>query len=168
MSPLRHHLTPSPIGPLLLVADGEDRLTGLYTDGHRGGPAVPPGTPDDGGVLAEAAAQLDAFFAGERTSFELPTHRSGTELQRDVWDALTRIPYGATTTYGAIADELGLARGAARAVGAANGRNPISIVVPCHRVVGSTGALTGYAGGLEAKLALLTLEARVAGTRLPV
>lgn len=167
MSPLlRHHHTSSPIGPLLLVADDQDHLTGVYTDGHAGGPAVPPGTADTGGILAEAAAQLEAFFDGSRMAFDLVTHARGTELQLRVWDALARIPYGTTTTYGAIADELGLSRGAARAVGSANGRNPLSIVVPCHRVVGASGALTGYAGGLDAKRTLLRLESRVAGTAL--
>lgn len=158
MSKLRHHHIPSPIGPLLLVADAEDRLTGVYTDGHAGGPATPPGRRDAGGVLSEAAEQLAAFFARERTTFVLPTSVAGTPLQLAVWEELRRIPYGTTTTYGALAARLGLAPGAARAVGSANARNPLSIVVPCHRVLGAAGALTGYAGGLEAKRALLALE----------
>lgn len=157
----------SPIGALLLVADGEDRLTGVFTEGHRTeasarARALPAtGTPD--GVLATTADQLAEYFAGERTTFDLTTAAAGSPLQQDVWDALVRIPYGTTTSYGALAAELGMSPGAARAVGTANGRNPISIIVPCHRVVGASGALTGYAGGLEAKRRLLVLEARVAG-----
>jgi methylated-DNA-[protein]-cysteine S-methyltransferase len=158
MPTVRHTTVPSPIGPLLLVADGEDRLRGLYTDGHLRGPAVPPGRPDGGGVLKETAQQLDGYFAGERTTFELPLHADGSPLQLRVWAALRAVPYGTTTTYGAMAAGLGLAPGTARAVGAANARNPLSIVVPCHRVVGASGALTGYAGGLAAKQALLELE----------
>ncbi|MCW2999707.1 MAG: Methylated-DNA--protein-cysteine methyltransferase [Solirubrobacterales bacterium] len=163
MTTTQHATIPSPIGPLLLIADGEDRLTGVYTDGHKGGPAVPPGAAAATGVLATAAAQLQEYFAGERLAFELPTHAAGSPLQERVWDALVGVPYGTTTSYGRLASELGLPPGAARAVGSANGRNPLSIVVPCHRVVGAGGALTGYAGGLGAKRALLDLEARTAG-----
>jgi methylated-DNA-[protein]-cysteine S-methyltransferase len=167
MTTLRHRVHPSPFGPLLLVADEAERLRGLYLPGHRRGPDSPPGRADDTGVLAAAAGQLDAYFAGERTAFDLALETPGTTLQRRVWDALRAIPYGATTTYGAITRTLGLAPGAARAVGAANGRNPVSIVVPCHRVVGASGALTGYAGGLEAKRALLDLEAAAYAARSP-
>jgi methylated-DNA-[protein]-cysteine S-methyltransferase len=155
---LRHCLTPSPVGPLLLVADGADRLCGLYTDGHRGGPAHPPGVRSGGGVLDAAVQQLDAYFAGELTGFDLPLHAVGSPWQRRVWAALVAIPFGTTTTYGALAVSLGLPCGAARAVGSANARNPISIIVPCHRVVGAAGALTGYAGGLAAKRTLLEHE----------
>jgi methylated-DNA-[protein]-cysteine S-methyltransferase len=157
----------SPIGRLLLVADAEDRLTGLFTEGHRTEAAAVarelPVADSLTGVLAAAATQLAAYFAGERRSFDLPMAPAGSPLQQDVWDALCRIPYGTTTSYGALAASLGLSAGAARAVGTANGRNPLSIVVPCHRVVGASGALTGYAGGLEATRRLLVLEARVAG-----
>jgi methylated-DNA-[protein]-cysteine S-methyltransferase len=162
MTTLRHRIVPSPIGPLLLVADEQERLCGLYTDGHHRGPGTPPGRPDGGGVLAVSAAQLEQYFAGERTVFDLPTAATGSPLQERVWAALTTIPYGTTTTYGALAAQLGLPPGASRAVGSANARNPVSIVVPCHRVVGASGALTGYAGGLPAKRALLELEGALA------
>jgi methylated-DNA-[protein]-cysteine S-methyltransferase len=166
MTTARHTITPSPIGPLLLVADDEDRLRGVYTDGHKGGPAAPGGAQDRSGILADACDQLGQYFAGERLAFDLPTHAVGSALQVRVWDALAAVAYGTTTSYGRLAAELGLPRGAARAVGSANGRNPLSIIVPCHRVVGAGGALVGYAGGLDAKRALLDHEARVAGTIL--
>ena len=108
-------------------------------------------------ALAGVRAQLAEYFAGERTRFDLELAPAGTPFQLEVWEALRRIPYGGTRSYGELAAELGRP-GSARAVGAANARNPISIVVPCHRVVGSAGALTGYAGGVEAKRALLDLE----------
>jgi methylated-DNA-[protein]-cysteine S-methyltransferase len=163
MSPLRHHITPSPLGPLLLVADETGRLCGVYLPDHKGGPTRAPGVADGSGVLRQAADQLAEYFAGDRTAFDLPLATHGSPLQERVWAALRAIPYGTTTTYGAIAAELGVGPAAARAVGTANGRNPLSIVVPCHRVVGASGALTGYAGGLEAKRILLTHEARIAG-----
>lgn len=163
---LRHHTIPSPLGPLLLVADDDDRLRGLYLPGHHRGPATGPGRADAGGVIDGAAAQLQEYFAGDRTAFELPLATDGSPLQERVWAALRAIPYGTTTTYGAIAAGLGLRPSAARAVGTANARNPISIVVPCHRVIGATGSLTGYAGGLPAKQRLLALETRVASGQL--
>jgi methylated-DNA-[protein]-cysteine S-methyltransferase len=143
----------TPIGELLLAADDEG-LTHLLME-----PFDPPAGPrdDDDPVLAKARAQLDAYFAGDLTEFDLPLHPAGTEFQRRVWDALTTIPYGRTASYGQIAAAIG-APGAARAVGLANGRNPISIIVPCHRVIGSGGALTGYGGGLDRKRYLLGLE----------
>ena len=155
---MRHRFMASPLGPLLLVADSGDRLRGLYLPDHRRGPAAAPGRPDGGGVLADATEQLGQYFARERTAFDLPLALSGSPLQERVWAALRAIPYGTTTTYGTLAAKLGLAPGAARAVGGANARNPISIVVPCHRVVGASGALTGYAGGVDAKRRLLALE----------
>ena len=109
-------------------------------------------------IEREAESQLRAYFAGELTRFDLPLSPRGTEFQRRVWDAVARVPYGTTTTYSAVAATLGRPS-ACRAVGAANGRNPLPIVVPCHRVVGASGALTGYGGGLERKRALLDLEA---------
>jgi methylated-DNA-[protein]-cysteine S-methyltransferase len=141
----------SPVGELLLVGDGH-ALTGLYMDG----------TPDprwrrDPAEFADAAEQLGAYFAGELRDFDLPLAPAGTPFQREVWSALREIGYGRTTTYTDLAARMGRP-GAARAVGAANGRNPISIVIPCHRVIGAGGALTGYAGGLERKRALLDLE----------
>ncbi|HEX8104378.1 MAG TPA: methylated-DNA--[protein]-cysteine S-methyltransferase [Solirubrobacteraceae bacterium] len=143
---------PSPIGDLLLLSDGE-ALTGLF---------MAPWTADAAWrradeAFAAAREQLDAYFAGERTDFDLPLAPSGTGFQLRVWAALRTIPYGETTSYGALAAQIG-APGAARAVGLANGRNPVSIVVPCHRVIGAGGALTGYGGGLERKRTLLDLE----------
>jgi methylated-DNA-[protein]-cysteine S-methyltransferase len=145
-------LLPSPIGPLFAEGD-EHGLTRLYTDGHRFHAEAPP----DDGALAAVAEQLDAYFAGELRRFDLPLAAHGTEFERRVWDLLVEIPYGETVSYGELARELGLPH-AARAVGRANARNPISIVVPCHRVVGSTGKLTGYAGGLDVKRKLLDHE----------
>jgi methylated-DNA-[protein]-cysteine S-methyltransferase len=113
------------------------------------------------GVLGEAQRQLEEYFAGRRRTFDLPLAIEGTPFQREVWTALGRIPYGQTTSYAAIAADLGRPD-AFRAVGAANGRNPFAIVLPCHRVIGADGSLTGYAGGLSAKRFLLDLEARVA------
>jgi methylated-DNA-[protein]-cysteine S-methyltransferase len=108
-------------------------------------------------VLVETARQLEEYFAGQRTVFELPLDFAGTDFQRKVWNALLTIPFGETRSYGQIASQIGNPD-AVRAVGAANGRNPVSIVTPCHRVIGSTGALTGFAGGLDAKAYLLALE----------
>jgi methylated-DNA-[protein]-cysteine S-methyltransferase len=151
----------SPIGPLTLVA-AEGSLTGLYMEAHRHAPDPallgPPGDPA-AGVFAAAADQLDAYFAGALTGFELPLQPAGTQFQRRVWMALREIPYGQTVSYGQLAARLG-GPAASRAVGLANGRNPISIVVPCHRVIGSDGSLTGYGGGLDRKRFLLDLERR--------
>jgi methylated-DNA-[protein]-cysteine S-methyltransferase len=163
MNSLRHHSHSSPLGALLLVADDADRLRGLYLPGHRRGPGAAPGRPDPGGVIGRAAVQLEEYFAGERTAFDLALATAGSPLQERVWAALRTVPYGTTTTYGRIAGGLGMGPSAARAVGAANGRNPLSIIVPCHRVIGASGSLIGYAGGLEAKRRLLAHEARVAG-----
>jgi methylated-DNA-[protein]-cysteine S-methyltransferase len=152
----------SPLGTMLLAAS-DDGLAGVWFEGQRYEPEdVPwreaPGHP----VLREAVRQLGEYFAGDRTAFELPldlTH--GTPFQQSVWQALLPIPPGATTSYSELGRKLGRPQ-AARAVGAAVGRNPVSIVVPCHRVVGTAGALTGYAGGLERKTALLQLEGALA------
>lgn len=151
---------PSPLGPLLLTSDGA-ALTGVFMDDHRRGPAVGPDWTRDAAPFVEARAQLEAYFAGERQTFGLAMRPAGTLFQQRVWAALLDIPYGATETYGALAERLGDAN-LTRAVGAANGRNPISIVVPCHRVVGAGGALVGYGGGLENKRRLLALESRQA------
>lgn len=148
----------SPLGPMLLAATPQG-LAGVWFEGQRHGPRDVD-WPEDAShpVLQEAARQLTDYFAGTRTHFELPLDLShGTAFQQDVWQALLAIPAGATTSYGALSRQLGRPQ-AARAVGAAVGRNPVSIVVPCHRVKGSGGALTGYAGGLERKSALLRLE----------
>lgn len=148
----RFTTVPSPIGDLLLLGDG-DALSGLYMEPWA--PAAAWQRADD--AFTAAREQLDAYFAGELTAFDLPLAPRGTEFQLRVWTALQEIPYGETTSYGALAGRIG-APGAARAVGLANGRNPISIIVPCHRVIGAGGSLTGYGGGLERKRALLDLE----------
>jgi methylated-DNA-[protein]-cysteine S-methyltransferase len=151
----------SPIGPLLLTGDGTS-LTALHLPESGRTPPVDAGWIEadraGGGVLAEAARQLGEYFAGERTTFDLPLAAEGTEFQQRVWAALRTIPYGATASYGEIAGRVGSPK-ASRAVGLANGRNPIAVVVPCHRVVGADGSLTGYGGGLPAKRTLLDLEA---------
>ncbi|MFN8074928.1 MAG: methylated-DNA--[protein]-cysteine S-methyltransferase [Kineosporiaceae bacterium] len=161
-----HAVVDSPVGPLTLVAD-QGALTGVFMDaqahrpeGSRFGERVEP-HPDgdaDARVLAEAARQLEEYFAGGRREFDLPLAARGTAFQERVWAALREIPYGTTWSYGRLAEHIG-APGAARAVGLANGRNPIGIVVPCHRVIGASGALTGYGGGTERKRTLLALEA---------
>ncbi len=146
----------SPIGEILLTAEG-GALTRLYMAPFD----VDPAWKHDPAALAEPARQLAEYFAGERTEFELELAPAGTGFQQRVWQRLLAIPYGETTTYGALADELGNPR-TVRAVGLANGRNPISIVVPCHRVIGADGSLVGYGGGLERKRTLLAHEAEVA------
>lgn len=156
---------PSPIGELLLTGDGAG-LTGVYMETRRHGPHhVEPDWIRDDEPFGTVNDQLDEYFAGERTEFDLALHPSGTPFQLKVWDALRTIPYGEVRSYGEIAEQIGKP-GAARAVGLANGRNPISIIVPCHRVIGASGALTGYGGGLERKQALLDLERRVAAGQL--
>lgn len=151
----------SPLGGLLLVGEHVGsclELHGIYfADAPHAARAVPAGAREDVGVFAEVCAQLDAYLQGERTVFELRLAPRGTEFQRRVWQALAAIPYGKTTTYAEIARSIGKPK-AARAVGAANRKNPLSIVVPCHRVVGADGSLTGYAGGLASKRRLLELE----------
>jgi methylated-DNA-[protein]-cysteine S-methyltransferase len=147
-------IIPSPVGDLRLVARG-DALVAL-------GWARADETAGDGGatyhpVLAEARRQLDAYFAGQRRAFDLPLAAAGTDFQRRVWAALLTIPYGETRSYGDIARVIGRPS-ASRAVGAANGRNPIAIVVPCHRVIGGNGSLTGFGGGMTNKKLLLDLE----------
>ena len=147
----------TPIGELTLVSDG-DALTGLYMDMQRHRPPLDPASVRDDAPFEDAARQIDEYMAGERTSFDLPLRPAGTAFQLEVWRALTEIPFGETISYGELARRVGRP-GASRAVGLANGRNPISIVVPCHRVVGASGSLTGYGGGLDRKRFLLALEA---------
>jgi methylated-DNA-[protein]-cysteine S-methyltransferase len=147
----------SPVGPLTLVSSPDGELTGLYMDQQRHRPAQGLFGDRDDSLLPQVAVQLEEYFAGRRTRFDLPLKLIGTAFQQEVWTALLDIPYGRTTTYGELAERLGKPR-AARAVGLANGRNPIGIVVPCHRVVGSTGSLTGYGGGLDRKQHLLSHE----------
>jgi methylated-DNA-[protein]-cysteine S-methyltransferase len=142
----------SPFGPIRLRAAAGALVELTFTDDLEAADDSP-----DEPVLAAARAQLDEYFAGERTSFELPVRLEGSVWEQRVWAELRAIPYGETTTYGALALRLG-APGAARAVGSANGRNPVGIVVPCHRVIGAGGALTGYAGGVARKAGLLDLE----------
>lgn len=155
-----HTAVESPIGELTLVA-ADGVLSGLYFPGHW----YPPGRDALGarseGGFEQAERELGEYFTGERTDFDLATTSSGDEFQRRVWELIDRIPYGETTTYGEMAAELGDPT-LARRVGGAVGRNPLSIVVPCHRVVGKDGKLTGYAGGLERKRFLLELEAPAA------
>lgn len=145
----------SPVGPLVLRAEGESLTAVSFSDQ----PVEVAAGVSPEPVLAETQRQLSAYFAGELETFDLPLAARGTQFQQRVWSELTRIPYGATASYGEIAARLGAGAGASRAVGLANGSNPIAIVVPCHRVIGSNGKLTGYAGGLDRKRYLLGLEA---------
>lgn len=151
----------SPLGEILLVSDGE-ALCGLYFEGQKYIPALPEAKEDPSlSVFKSARAWLERYFAGEKPKVDLPLCAAGTAFQRAVWDLLKEIPYGATVTYGELAERLAARRGrpcSARTVGAAVGRNPISLIVPCHRVLGADGSLTGYAGGLARKRALLQLE----------
>lgn len=156
----RHAVIESPLGELTLIADGND-LIGLYFRHHWYRPAIDSFGPrvdaDSDGLLAETRAQIDDYLTGKRRHFDLPIALCGDDLRRRVWDRLTTIAHGETVTYGELAAEL--ADGTtAQEVGAAVGRNPLSIIVPCHRVVGKNGKLTGYAGGLERKKFLLDLE----------
>ena len=155
-----HTVIDSPIGELTLVADGE-ALVGVYFRHHWYRPDASTFGPRDdrafGSPFDAAARQLGEYFAGRRTTFDLPARADGDDFQRAVWERIAAIPYGATTTYGDIARELG-DPSLARDVGAAVGRNPLSIVLACHRVVGKDGKLTGYAGGLRRKRFLLDLE----------
>jgi methylated-DNA-[protein]-cysteine S-methyltransferase len=144
----------SPVGELLLCGDGA-ALTGVYFSPFE----RPDGEPDDhDAVLSEARQQLKEYFAGEREEFDLPLAPIGTGFQRRVWAALQEIPYATTASYGEIARRLELGAHGARAVGLANGSNPIPIIVPCHRVIGADGSLTGYGGGIDRKQTLLELE----------
>lgn len=156
-------LTDSPVGTLLLTSDGSS-LTRIFFESHKGATASwggldrPDRRDDDHPVLTRAAGQLAEYFARERREFDLPLAPAGTPFQLRVWNALRTIPYGTVTSYGEIARRIGLLPSASRAVGLANGANPISIVIPCHRVVGANGSLTGYGGGLDRKRLLLDLE----------
>ncbi|WP_327690244.1 methylated-DNA--[protein]-cysteine S-methyltransferase [Streptomyces tubercidicus] len=153
----------SPLGELLLVGEESDTapggtaLTSLSMPQQRG-VAVQPRRRHDPGRFAEAIRQLRGYFAGELVRFELEFRTAGTEFQERVWRALETIPYGATTTYGRLAEVLGVSRGDVRALGAAIGANPLLILRPCHRVIGADGTMRGYAAGVEAKIALLTHE----------
>jgi methylated-DNA-[protein]-cysteine S-methyltransferase len=158
-APRLSHIVSSPIGRLLLLGDGH-ALTGLWmidADRHTAhwDPASLTPRPEP---FREVAAQLEAYFAGDLKEFTVPLAPSGTPFQLAVWAELTKIPYGSTVSYGDIAGALGKRLVASRAVGLANGANPISVIVPCHRVIGSDGSLTGYGGGLDRKEWLLRLE----------
>ncbi len=153
----------SPIGPLTIVATDVALVAIEFTDEDEppgGGDSVDVVETRDHPIVAAVAAQLDEYFAGTRTAFDLPLEPAGTEFQQLAWQVLREIPFGETITYGEQAARLG-DRNKSRAVGAANGKNPIPIVVPCHRVVGSNGHLTGFAGGLDAKAWLLDHELAV-------
>lgn len=156
-----HTVVDSPVDPITLVAQ-DDVLTGVYLLEHRHpdpsawGPGV--ALADAPEVLRTAARQLGEYFAGSRREFTLPVRAAGSEFQRAVWTVLETVPYGATTTYGQVGARVGLRPGGARAVGLAVGRNPLSLVIPCHRVLGAGGTMTGYAGGVARKQALLALE----------
>ncbi|MFI7499769.1 methylated-DNA--[protein]-cysteine S-methyltransferase [Streptomyces sp. NPDC049687] len=148
----------SPLGALLLTAGPDGALTSLSLPGQKGGRAVQDGWRHDPGPFRAAQEQLAAYFAAELKEFRLELRPEGTVFRERVWDALDAVPYGATTTYGEIAARVGASRAAVRAVGGAIGANPLLILRPCHRVIGADGSLTGYAGGLERKVRLLTLE----------
>lgn len=142
---------------VLLVSDGEALVAAYFGPIHPDPSNLPANWIHDSRPLAEATAQLEAYAAGDLTNFDVALRPLGTQFQLDVWAALSRIPFGTTTTYGRLASEVGRPTGS-RAVGAAVGRNPIGIIIPCHRVIGADGSLTGYAGGLDNKRALLQLE----------
>lgn len=163
-----HTVIDSPIGLLTLVA-ADGALAGLYMEQHRHRPPSSTFGERDAAPFARVVAQLAEYFDGGRTTFDVPLELGGTAFQRTVWAALRSIPYGETVSYGELAERIGRAT-ASRAVGLANGRNPVSIIVPCHRVVGSTGDLTGYGGGVERKRYLLDFEHRHAagGANSPV
>lgn len=156
MTSLQYRTVDSPVGPLTLAGSGSTLLHLRMTD-QTHEPDRSDWQTADPGAFERAVEQLDAYFNGELTHFELDLELVGTDFQRRVWAALQTIPYGETRSYGQIAEQIG-SPGASRAVGLANGRNPISIIIPCHRVIGSSGGLTGYGGGLDRKQTLLAME----------
>ena len=162
----RYAFYESPLGKILLTAS-ESALTGLHFVGEKYYPGISLTWQQDENfiVIKIAIAQLGEYFAGQRKSFDIPLAPEGTEFQRQVWNALSKLRFGETSTYAQLARRIGNPK-AVRAVGAANGRNPISIVIPCHRIIGTDGSLTGYAGGLARKEALLRLESVSAEFRL--
>ncbi len=159
----RHRVVDSPLGPITLVVAADGQLTGCYLEGQTHLPPPAALGDADPSVAPEAVRQLAEYFAGTRRGFELLLAPTGTDFQQRVWRALAEIPYGRTQTYGDLARRINC--GSARAVGAATGLNPISIIVPCHRLVGAGGELIGYAGGLGRKRWLLDLEAAQGSTR---
>jgi methylated-DNA-[protein]-cysteine S-methyltransferase len=150
----------SPVGPLQLTAE-DGALTHLFMDDQRHAPEVSSAWREDRAAFARIIDQLNAYFDGELTDFDVPVQPAGTGFQQAVWAALQTVPYGETRSYGAIAAQVGRPA-ASRAVGQANGRNPIAIIIPCHRVIGSSGSLTGYGGGLDRKQWLLAHELKFA------
>lgn len=159
-----HRVVDSPVGPIGLSADPSGRLTGIHIGWHDTGHGDIGHSEAEERVFEETARQLEEYFEGVRRAFDLPLAMGGSPFQRRVWAELHTIAFGTTVTYAELATRLGKG-GAARAVGHANARNPIPIIVPCHRVIGSAGQLTGYGGGLGAKRLLLDLEAAASGTR---
>ncbi|MDO5498196.1 MAG: methylated-DNA--[protein]-cysteine S-methyltransferase [Propionibacteriaceae bacterium] len=153
----RHRVWKSPVGELTVVIDPQGRLAGVYLEGQKHWPAPEVLGERDDSAGADVVAQLADYFAGRRVAFDIEFAPRGTEFQESVWAALRAIPYGRTSSYGELAEMIGRPA-ASRAVGAATGRNPWSIVVPCHRLVGRGGALTGYAGGIAVKERLLAME----------
>ena len=157
----RYGFYESPCGQMLLVARDEG-LSGVYFEGQKYYPSIDPTWRRDEqqSVIAQARRELTEYFAGKRQCFELALAPEGTPFQRSIWQAIARVGFGETISYGELAQSAGYP-GKARAAGAATGRNPLTIIIPCHRIVASNGALTGYAGGLERKHALLALESRM-------
>lgn len=153
-----YKITPSPVGSLKLVADQDGLAAILWENDNPNRVRIKADTEDnENPILVETEKQLNEYFERKRDSFSIPLHPIGTEFQSTVWEALTTIPFGETRSYSQIAEQVSSPRGV-RAVGAANGKNPISIIVPCHRVIGASGELTGFAGGLDVKAQLLRLE----------
>jgi methylated-DNA-[protein]-cysteine S-methyltransferase len=152
---IRYRITQSPVG--FITVAGDDAVTALRMEDQAHPPAGRDDWVEDERAFPDVVEQLDAYFAGELTEFDVTLRLEGTEFQRRVWAGLLEIPYGETISYGELATRIGQPT-ASRAVGLANGRNPVAIIVPCHRVIGSTGALTGYGGGLDRKRTLLDLE----------
>jgi methylated-DNA-[protein]-cysteine S-methyltransferase len=161
---MHYTLIDSPLGELVALGE-DDGLTGLYLPTGKNAVRPPANATRDDAAMADVRAQLDEYFAGTRQRFELRLAPRGTTFQLRVWQALRAIPYAQTTSYGKTAVEVGEPN-AARAVGLANGRNPISIIVPCHRVIGANGSLVGYGGGIDAKRWLLAHEAKHGGLTL--
>lgn len=158
MKEIRYAYCDSLLGTMLLAAD-ERGLRSINFPGSKKAERAPPAWREDGAGFAETIRQLSAYFAGELTDFDVPLALEGTEFQLRVWQSLRGIPYGETISYGQLAARLGNPK-AARAVGLANGSNPVPIIIPCHRVIGSNGSLVGYGGGLANKKTLLALESR--------
>lgn len=149
---------PSPLGDLLIAGPERDVLAWISMPGQKGGAGVAAGWRRDDEAFRAATEQLDAYFAGDLKDFDLAHATSGTEFRKRIWATLDEIPYGSTVTYGQLAEMAGVDRRAVRAVGGAVGSNPLTVVHPCHRVVGANGSLTGFAGGLDRKRVLLALE----------